>query len=274
MASLVGIRNIPVSSDLARDPRAATVPIASDGPVLAAAAKSRRPLHREAAALVTEVLEHYRRGRGFKHFHLVQDTALECGGLTPSASYLQQSRLADLIATILVAMAGGLGLAENPTLGLLDHLIASGAIDDTDLIADILASDAAMVGHEEYVTGLGYARFGIVRTATRAPLHMRPAVRTPDLLPEPTLVPGIFEHHWVYFTRHSAAPRGILPAYAVRLRDACGLLEWESRTVYQKLSGKRRDFRLVAARRVTSERTREVVFEPQAFWQYVHGTRL
>jgi len=232
-----------------------------------------QPRVHDLETLIERIVTHYKRGQGFRHYQLVPDEELPTGRETFSKTFLDQARLAELIATIVRALSDAKQGDANPTLHLLDLLIDRGVVSDTDLIALILASDACMLGHEGYIVGLGWARFGIVRTASGAPMFRPPAVRSNGLVARPILIPGINEHDHVYCVRDASQPEGMVPAYPVTLRAACGLTGWESKTVYSKLSGKRRDWRLDAARIRTRDDSREVVFKPVAFWQWLFGRR-
>jgi hypothetical protein len=233
----------------------------------------RPPRVPDLKTLIDRILHHYRRGEGFRHYQLVPDEELPAGRETFSKTFLDQARLADLIATVVRALSEAKQGDVNPTLHLLDLLIERGVITDTDLIALILASDACLLGHDSYVVGLGWARFGIVRTPSGAPLFLPPAVRSNELVARAILVPGINEHDYVYCVRDSSQPEGMVPAYPVALRAACGLTGWQSKTLYSKLAGRRRDWRLDAARIRTRDASREVVFNPFAFWQWLFGRR-
>jgi hypothetical protein len=234
----------------------------------------RRPQRWSAssAALIERILDHYWRGQGFAHYNLVPLRELPPDRQALSPAYLEQARLLDLIATILVAMQSATS-GENPTLGLLQYLIERGVVTDTALIADVLSSDALMLGRERYVTGLGWVRFGIVRTETGMPLFLPPAVRSPELRPVPGFVRGLGEHHWLYFRAAPGEYLDMIPAYRIDLRAACALTGWEASTIYAKLSGNRRDFDLVEARLQTSDTARQVVFNPDSFWRWLFKRR-
>jgi len=220
---------------------------------------------------ITTVYQHYLCGHGFREFLLVPDDHLSPNLQQLSKDFLDQARLLDLISRILVATSDAKSGDPNPTLGMLDFLIELGAITNTDVVARALESDALMLGHEDYVVGLGWPRQGIVRTDARAPLFRQPIVRVPDFTTVDTVVPGIYEHDIVYFRSAPGEPEGKVPAYPVTLRATCGLKIWESATVYSKLSGKRRDYVLSEARMATSHNSREVKFKPREFWRWYNG---
>jgi|GEM_PF-6015711 len=224
-------------------------------------------------ALVQRIVQHYVRGEGFAHCNLVPLPTLPENRQQYPRAFLDQARLLDLITKVVRAMSDAKAGEPNPTLGVLDFLIAERVISDLDLIAMVLESDALLVGHEGYVMGLGWTRFGIVRTEARAPLFQPPAVHTAESVPIPYLTPGIYEHGWLYCRREPGEHLGLVPTHFIDVPAACGMTGWESKTLYSKLSGNRRDWRLDAARWRAADSSREVKFKPREFWRYLFERR-
>jgi hypothetical protein len=236
-------------------------------------AGGRPPRAPDAQSFVDRILEHYKRGEGFGHYHLPPDDHRGPDD-EYERDYYDQARLLDLITRIVRAAAPSPRFsAENPTIRVLDDLIARGVVTNPTLIADVLSANAhlLLIGGDAYVTGLGWPRLSILRTAEHLePVFQQPAVRVSGLTPEYVLVPGYREWEIVYFRSAPQEPEGRVPAYPVALAAACALRQCLPYTMYSWTSGKRMDWALDRARIRPRPNSREFLFDPVRFWRWRH----
>jgi hypothetical protein len=232
----------------------------------------RPPSPPEATTLIDRVLEHYARGEGFAHHHLLPDDHRGAADEYDRA-YYDQARLLDLATRIVRAAAPSpRHSAKNPTIGVLDALIARGAVTHPTLIADILSANAhlLLIDGDKYVTGVGWPRLSILRTPERMePVFRPPAVRAHGLTPVYVLVPGYLEWEIVYFRSDPGEPEGRVPAYPITLAAACGLRQCLPSTMYSWTSGKRTDWALDRARIRPRPTSREFLCNPVLFWRWL-----
>jgi hypothetical protein len=225
-------------------------------------------------ARIERLLEHDAHGDGLAHPHLLPDDHRGAAD-EYDREYYDQARLLDAVTRLARAAAPSPRYsAENPTLGVLDYLIARGAVTHPTLIADVLSSDAhlLLLGGDKYVTGVGWPRVGIVRTRERLePIFREPAVRMESRTAEYVLVPAYREWEIVYFRAAPHQPQGRVPAYPVTLAAACGLRQCDPQTMYTWTSGKRTDWVLDRARIRPRPDSRELLFNPILFWRWLHG---
>lgn len=235
-------------------------------------AGGRPPSPPEAQALIERILDHYARGEGFEHHHLLPDDHRGASDEYDRA-YYDQARLLDLVTRIVRAEAPSpRHSAENPTIAVLDDLIARGTVTHPTLIADILSANAHMllIGGDTYVTGLGWPRLSILRTPERLEPVLQPAAaRAHGLTPVYVLVPGYLEWEIVYFRSDPREPEGRVPAYPVTLAAACGLRQCLPYTMYSWTSGKRTDWVLDRARIRPRPNSREFLCNPVLFWRWL-----
>jgi hypothetical protein len=234
----------------------------------------RPPSPPEAQALIDRILDHYARGEGFAHHHVLPDDHRGAADEYDRA-YYDQARLLDLVTRIVRAAAPSpRHSVENPTIAVLDELIARGDVTHPTLIADVLSANAhlLLIGGDAYVTGLGWPRLGILRTAEHLePVFQQPAVRVPSLTPEYVFVPGYREWEIVYFRSAPQEADSRVPAYPLSLGAACALRQCLPYTMYSWTSGKRMDWTLDRARIRPRPNSREFLFDPVRFWRWLHA---
>lgn len=234
----------------------------------------RPPRTPDAETLIDRVLDHYKRGEGFAHHHLLSDDHRGAADEYDRA-YYDEARLLDLVTRIVRTAAPSPRYnPENPTIRVLDDLIARGVVTHPPLIADVLSANAHMllIGADRYVTGLGWPRLSILRTPERLePILQVPTVRVRDLMAERVIIPGTREADVVYFVAAACEPGGKVPAYRVDLAAACALRQCLPSTMYSFTSGRRVDWTLDRARLRPRPNSRELLFDPILFWRWLHA---